>query len=143
MAGFRSAVQDPIDEALYNWAIWAVGSSGSARLEPPEIGRGDTDGTKREPFHETEVSCIVGWALDVDHELGEIQARIDLKPDGERWPVRETVKRWYAGTSTDQYEAQYLGIPRSTFADRIDQVKKRIVALREMKLAARLYVRAA
>lgn len=132
LAGFRHAREDPIDAALRNWAIWATVGISSTDTSNSGTGKEyDTDGTKREAYYETKVPSQVGWALDVEAELGEVQAQIDLRQG--KWNVRDTVKRWYAGTYTDELEAEYLGIPRSTFSDRIDQIKRRIQALRDAR----------
>jgi hypothetical protein len=132
MAGFRTTDFDVIDAALQNWAIWATQSSG-IRTESDGGGSGghDTDGTKREAHHETREVCQVGWAMDVDAELVEVQAQIDARLRFNSWNVRDTVRRWYHGTGTDEYEAESLGIPRSTFSDRIDQVKRRVIENRD------------
>lgn len=135
LAGIRTSIFDPIDAALANWASWATQSSGIRTDSDAGSGGHDTDGTKREAHHETREVCQVGWALDVDAELAEVQAQIDARLSFNSWNVRDTIKRWYHGTGTDEYEAESLGIPRSTFSDRKDQVKRRIVENREQKLS--------
>jgi hypothetical protein len=67
-----------------------------------------------------------------------VQMQIDARLRFQSWNVRDTVRRWYHGTGTDEYEAEHLGIPRQTFSDRIDQVKRRIEDNRELRLANKI-----
>lgn len=143
MAGFRSVQNDALDDALYNWAGWykQLGSGRRARIADHEA-HPPTEEQMREAYQRnTAVTYLDGKARAVDDELTAIQQDIGL-PETGGWKVKETVAAWYAGTGTDEYEADGLGIPRSTFASRIDQVKRRIETLRENKLSERLSLRA-
>jgi hypothetical protein len=140
MAGFRTIREDSIDAALRNWALWYLGfSSGNCRIVDlnTEV-RSARQGALLSAYEEqTVVTWVEGWAMDTDVQLGILQAEITHRMGADAWKVRETVKCWYAGTGTDEYEAEGLRMARTTFIDRIRQVKRWFEGLKDEALLRR------